>query len=297
MDPPPPRPVLKSNLPLTYATPMTPPNPFSLPEPWTKVATGYAETTMHFLAGYAQIALKLAHLSKDAVILDVACGPGTLSRLAAPHVRQVDAVDFSPEMITLFEAYIRGAGWANVQAKVADGQALPFPDNTFDAVFSMFGLMFFPNRVQGFKELYRTLKPGGIAIVSSWAPADQSPLMRLMFQSMRAANPAIPQADTQILNLEKRDVFQTEMEAAGFQNIRIEKHIHGMEVTSVDAFWEAMVKGSAPIVMMREKYTPEDWSEFESKAKAYLSTQLSEFPVWLTSDAWIGRGVKAASPA
>jgi ubiquinone/menaquinone biosynthesis C-methylase UbiE len=70
-------------------------------------------------------------------------------------------------------------GIANIKTCLMDGQALEFGDNTFDFAYSIFGLMFFPDRLKGFREMHRTLRPGGRAAVTSWAPVEESPLMQL----------------------------------------------------------------------------------------------------------------------
>jgi ubiquinone/menaquinone biosynthesis C-methylase UbiE len=70
-------------------------------------------------------------------------------------------------------------GVADIDARVADGCALPFPDASFDAGFSSFGLMFFPDRARGFGELLRVLRPGAQAVVSSWAPMTRVPVLSI----------------------------------------------------------------------------------------------------------------------
>jgi ubiquinone/menaquinone biosynthesis C-methylase UbiE len=186
---------------------MSKPNIYTTPEPWSLVASGYEETTMFYLGEYSKRAITLAHLSSDQTILDVACGPGTLSRLAAPKVSQVTAIDFSKKMIDLFDTYISESGIKNIETHLGDGQQLTFADSVFDATFSMFGLMFFPDRIQGFKEMHRVLKPGGCTVVSSWAPLERSPAMQLMFGALHAAKPDLPTPEKSIENLENPELF------------------------------------------------------------------------------------------
>ena len=75
--------------------------------------------------------------------IDVACGPGTTTLLLAPAVRHVTAVDFSAAMLDRASPQRRCRQAANVEIVEADGQALPFADDSFDLGVSMFGLMFF----------------------------------------------------------------------------------------------------------------------------------------------------------
>ena len=95
-------------------------------------------------------------------VLDVACGPGTLAFLAARRGAEVMAVDFCAGMIGELAARLAETP-AAIEARVADGMDLPLESGAFDAAFSMFGLMFFPDRARGFAELHRVLRPGGVA--------------------------------------------------------------------------------------------------------------------------------------
>ena len=151
---------------------MTQPGPLSTPWVWDTIADGYASDFVPLFSLYAADALALAELPPNAHVLDVAAGPGTLALLAARTARHVAAVDFAEAMVSQLQRRAAEQRVTNVEVRVADGQALPFADATFDAAFSMFGLMFFPDRSAGFRELARVVKPGRRAAVSSWAPAE-----------------------------------------------------------------------------------------------------------------------------
>lgn len=68
-------------------------------EPWQRVADGYVEVTRPELAPYSADAIGLVAPASDARVLDVACGPGTMTLQVAPRVARVTAVDFSENMI------------------------------------------------------------------------------------------------------------------------------------------------------------------------------------------------------
>jgi len=161
-------------------------NPLSASEPWNLVAAGYAETTMLVFELFAEEAIAASRLKPGATVLDVACGPGTLALKVARAAGKVHGIDFSEAMLAVFKQKIEQAGHSNIALHCGDAQALPYPDAQFDAAFSLFGLMFFPDRKKGFAEIYRTLKPGGSIAVTSWAPLDQSPAMQTMFGALRA---------------------------------------------------------------------------------------------------------------
>jgi ubiquinone/menaquinone biosynthesis C-methylase UbiE len=93
----------------------------AVPHPWNAVSVGYEATTMGYLAKYSRSALAEAPLTKQSRVLAVACGPGTLTRLVAPHVAYVDALDFSPQMIGLLAVYLAESRTLNVETYVGDG--------------------------------------------------------------------------------------------------------------------------------------------------------------------------------
>jgi len=270
-------------------------NPLSRKEPWVLTAKGYEETTMRFLSPYAHTAISSITLSPNSDVLDLACGPGTVTRLVAEKVHTVTAVDFAEPMISLLDDYIIENHFTNIKTMIGDGQNLNLNNQQFDAAFSMFGLMFFSDRLKGFSELFRILKPGGAAAVSSWAPVVQSPAMQLMFGAIKAAKPDISEPEKNIESLENPDVFKKEMEDSGFSEVSIQAVTHTIEIASANTFWQEMSKGSAPIVMLKRSVEEEEWINMEAKAVKYLHQELSHLPTQLPCTAWLGLGVKLES--
>jgi len=269
-----------------------PSNPLSAAPPWDLVALGYAETTSIMLAQYAEVAVKALNLKAGATILDVACGPGALALRLADEAACVHGIDFSESMLAIFRLNVERAGLKNIVIQHGDAQALPYADGMFDAAFSMFGLMFFPDRRKGFAEIYRTLKPGGSIAVTSWAPIDQSPAMQTMFGALRVMKPELPEPQRSVASMENPQVFRQEMLDAGFKDVKIEGVSKGFPVESISAFWDAMVKGSAPIQMLKNGMGEEAWKEKEKLALQYLHERLPTIPTALTSDAWLGTAIK-----
>ena len=162
-----------------------------------------------------------------------------------------------------------------------------------DAASSMFGLMFFPDRSKGFAEIYRTLKPDGSIAVTSWAPLDQSPAMQMMFGALKTIKPDLPEPQRAVASLENPDVFKQELLDAGFREVKIQRITKAaFPVESIPAFWDDMVKGSAPIQMLKKSMGETAWLEQEILAIKYLEENLPSVPTTLSSDAWLGLGIK-----
>jgi len=267
-------------------------SPFAEKGPWDDVAEGYAAEAHWVMAPFSQKALELAELGENAVIADIAAGPGTLSLLAAPDVARVHALDFSEPMLKALAASSKKLGLENVEIHVGDGQALPFTDNSFDAAFSMFGLMFFPDRPKGYAELYRVLKPGGVAVVSTWADVTQSSLMMIMFGALAAADPsrAAPKYDPN--GQENPEIVAAEMKGAGFADVVVHSPVHEFDAPNATELWDALIKSSAPLVMLRKKLGEAEWAVQSEKARTFIHDELAKNPRKLDTKAHLAVGRK-----
>ena len=105
----------------------------------------------------------------DERVLDVAAGNGNATLAAARRGCLVTSTDYVQALLD------RGAERAaaerlEVTFQVADAEALPFADGSFDAVLSTFGVMFTPDQAQAASELARVCRPGGRIGLASWTP-------------------------------------------------------------------------------------------------------------------------------
>ena len=102
-------------------------------------------------------------------VLDVACGNGNAALAAARRYAEVTGVDYVPALIE--RARERAAGERlPVTFQVGDAEALPVPDAAFDAVVSIFGVMFTPDQERAAAELLRACRPGGRIGLVNWTP-------------------------------------------------------------------------------------------------------------------------------
>lgn len=248
---------------------------------------------MHMLAHFAEEAIATCKLKPGASILDVACGPGTLALMVAREAGVVHGIDFSEAMLDIFRQHAELAGDQNIIIRHGDAQALPYADEMFNAAFSMFGLMFFPDRSKGFAEIHRTLKPGSSIAVTSWAPVDQSPSIQIMFGALRAIKPDLPEPQRSVATLENPDVFKQELLDVVFPEVKIRRVTKAaFPVESIPVFWDDMVKDSAPIQMLKKSMGETAWLEQEARALKYLEDNLPPVPTTLSSDACLGLWIK-----
>ena len=105
----------------------------------------------------------------DERVLDVAAGNGNATLAAARRGCKVTSTDYVPGLLERGEERAR-AEHLEVRFQVADAEALPFEDATFDAVLSTFGVMFSPDQKQAASELARVCRPGGRIGLANWTP-------------------------------------------------------------------------------------------------------------------------------
>ena len=114
-------------------------------------------------------------LGPGETVLDIACGTGVVSRLAAKRAidAQVTGLDLNPAML----AVARNVPSEGAPIIWIEGSALelPLPPDTFDVVLCQLGLQFFPDQQQGLREMRRVLRNSGRVALSVYSPIERTP--------------------------------------------------------------------------------------------------------------------------
>ncbi len=268
---------------------MTQTRAIATPAPWNDVADAYTAEVALELAPYSADAIELLNPAPDAVVLDVACGPGTCTLQLAPRVARVDAVDFATEMVARLQKRLTTEGVDNVHARVMDGQALGFDDGQFDAAFCMFGLMFFADPRRGLSELVRVLAPGGRAVVATWAHPERSPMMQQIVGALTAALPGLSPPPPAV-PLDTAAHVGAALTAAGLVDVEVRAIRHGRDVRSAETLWRYFEQGGAPIKLLRASMGAASWQGVEAVVLATLRSTLPPLPAVLESEALVGIG-------
>jgi ubiquinone/menaquinone biosynthesis C-methylase UbiE len=102
-------------------------------------------------------------------VLDVAAGNGNATLAAARRFADVTSTDYVPTLLDKGAARAHAEG-LSVQFQVADVEALPYGDASFDLVLSTFGVMFAPNHAKSAQEMLRVVRKGGRIGLANWTP-------------------------------------------------------------------------------------------------------------------------------
>jgi ubiquinone/menaquinone biosynthesis C-methylase UbiE len=200
----------------------------------------FALVTVHFMP----FLLRAAHLAPGLRVLDIATGTGLSAEATLAAVGPtgyVTAADLSPAMAE--KARERLGKAPNVLVSVEDGQALSFPDRSFDAVLCNLGLMFFPDPVRGLSE-FRVLRPGGRAAVSVNTVVERSYNHQINAIIARHV-PSLAEAVTRTFALGEASRLQSLFSEAGFEDIETDIVKHTFVLPSFDTYYGPFERGGA----------------------------------------------------
>lgn len=233
---------------------------FESPDHWDTSAQHYEQTAHPFTSRYAEAALARVTLSPHSRVLDVAAGTGALALAAARTGAQVLATDFSPSMV----ARIGAVGLPNVDVQVMDGQALALPDASFDAVFSVFGVIMFPDWRRGLAEMARVTRPGGHGVVATWQ--DRGGATFLLLGQVRRK--LFPEREGMLMPegvkaLSDSADFARELIVAGYRDPRIEHVTHDFELDVAALAAPDTLFGMSP-----------DWTGLSEAEKAAVTAEV-----------------------
>jgi SAM-dependent methyltransferase len=133
---------------------------------WASGDYAVVGTTLQVVGEQLCEALDLRSTQK---VLDVAAGNGNVSLAAARRWCDVTSTDYVPELLDRGRQRAE-AERLDITFRVADAEALLFPDGAFDVVVSTFGVMFTPDQDRAASEMLRVSKRGGEIGMANWTP-------------------------------------------------------------------------------------------------------------------------------
>src|SRR4051794_14023482 len=150
---------------------------------WDSAATGWrkwSELIDRAASGISERLVELAGVEPGSRVLDVAAGYGEPSLTAARKAGRegsVVATDISAEMLAFGRERAAAAGAENIEFVESDAISLEFPEQSFDAAVSRWGIIFEPDGEGAAARVRGLLKPGSRMAISSWGPPDRVPFI------------------------------------------------------------------------------------------------------------------------
>jgi len=190
---------------------------------WERAAGSYEASFATATRQFLPALLDAAAIGPGQSVLDVACGPGFAAAAAAARGATVRGLDFSASMLGVARG--RHPGIAFDQG---DAEALPYPDGSFDAVVSNFGIHHVPHPILALRQARRVLRSGGMLAFTIWAAPDENIAWKLVFEAIRrCGDPAASKAPAPGGGFATRADCYAALEKAGFAGIGSSK-LHGV---------------------------------------------------------------------
>jgi SAM-dependent methyltransferase len=199
-------------------------------------------------------------------LLDVATGTGNAAMIAASRGATVSGLDLTPKLLEVAAERAKAAG-VEIDLVEGDAENLPYGDDSFDRVVSVFGVMFAPHQEQGAAELVRVCRPGGRIGVCAWTPEGMT---GQMFGLLSKYLPPPPEGFQPPVLWGVEDHVRLLFEDAG-GTIGFERRHVRMEADSLDDWMDEQEEKLGPVVMAKAAVGPERWPEARAELMAMTS--------------------------
>jgi SAM-dependent methyltransferase len=264
----------------------------------SKVLNEWRETAKYWARYSAMIRTMFAPLTEALIqhadihagqsVLDVAGGAGEPSLTIAEVVGPAGSVTCTDAVLEMVEAARQEAdrrGLKNVHFRQCSADSLPFPDNSFDAVISRLGAMFFPDPHAAIGEMLRVVKPGGNLALAVWHKSDVNPFCYLVSGIMEkrvASPPADPDAPNAFRFAEPGKLARVVEESGAFD---VTEHIVGFDIAaplSPREFWTMRSQLSdtlrGKLTQLSEEEQSEVAREVEQAVQPFFPNNEMKFP-------------------
>lgn len=258
---------------------------------WQQAASAYQAAFEGLTAQAAEELLDAADVKEGTRLLDVASGPGHVAGLAASRGARVTGSDFSPAMLA-----IARAKHPEVEFRVADAEALPFEDGSFDAVTMAFLLGHLGHPDRALEEARRVLRPGGRLAASWWQPFDRAVPFGFVLDAVRelgrvdVALPEGPPFD----RFADPDQLAGALVRSGFDDVRLSPHPMTWRLASGEDVFEAYLNGTVRTAGLLRGQSPEALAGIRARVARSAEAYRDDSGIALPMPCWVVSGRRTA---
>jgi SAM-dependent methyltransferase len=266
---------------------------------WDGAATGWrkwSELIDSAAGAISERLVELAGVGPGSRVIDVAAGYGepslSAAKVAGPEGKVV-ATDISAEMLAYGRERAKAAGLDNIEFVEADASSLDFPERSFDAALSRWGIIFEPDGEGAAARVHGFLKPGARMAISSWGPPERVPFLGIPMRTAmeRLDVPPPPPGTPGPLSRPTPEAIGGLLRGGGFSDVRVEEAEVTIEWESPEEFTTFIREIAPPITAMIEPH-PEDVQKqtWDAITEAAREVAAGDGTVTLTSQVLMATG-------
>jgi SAM-dependent methyltransferase len=248
---------------------------------WEKQVSGYEDFFGPITTRLADPLLDAARVGRGSHVLDVASGPGYVAAAAAERGASVIGVDIAEGMISLARRL-----HPQLDFRLGNAEALPFPDGSFDAVVASFVLLHIGRPERAAVEFARVLEAGGRLALTVWDLPDRARFLGVLVDAVAEAGAGSPQdipLGPPIFRFSDKREFAGLLRDQGLEDIDVRTISFSHAEPSADALWRGLLGGtvrtSALIVRQTEDTQRQIRAAFDRIVQRYEVGSGLELPV------------------
>ena len=230
------------------------------------------------------------------VVLDIAAGTGEPGLTIATMLKggKVVITDLSEDMLEIARENALKRDIKNIETRVCDVCALPFADNTFDAISCRLGFMFFPDMLLAAKEMVRVLKPGGKIATSVWNVLENNFWITAILEtiSRHMDLPAPLPGAPGMFRCAKEGLISDLFLQAGLKNIKQKEITAKMHFKTADIYWDMMTEVITLVVLALNNAEDDIKENIRKEVYHLLEQKYPAGNILMDSSALLIEGVK-----
>ena len=275
-----------------------------LPAAWSQEPAsgmfGDAEAYERFMGRWSRLVappfVDFAALPEQGLALDIGSGTGSLAFAIAGRKKHMGVTGIDPAKEYVAYAASRNPFPKRASFEVGDGQALRFPDASFDAALSLLVFNFIPDAKTALREARRVTRAGGAISAAVWDYGDGMRMLRTFWDAVVQVDPRAESLDEKHMPLCRAGQLSRLWKEGGLEDVREEPIKITMSFMSFADYWEPFLLGQGPAGACLHHLDGEKQQAVRAEARRRLKLERENAPFSLPARVWAVRGVVPRRP-